>query len=416
MATLALATLGTWGDLFPFVGLGLELQRRGHEVRVGASPARSSAVPGQLKFVGLGRQVGFDEFAEHPEILRRIPFGWRAAMRHFVFDQMDELTYDLRAALDGADLLIAHPAHVVAHNVAEHLGVRRVVASVFPGIIPSAYTVPGGTMIGPWRGSLGRAANRQVWRNAAIGVGLLFDRPINTHRRTLGLPPMRAAMLRLPLSAEAVLVMASPHVINPPPDWPEQVEVTSFITWDEGNDGAIQAPTEQFMQDGDDPVLVTLGASSAINPENFFNQVIAAVLQAGGRALVATGPAQLPTSRYPKERVHVVPFVPFSRVALRCRAAVHHGGIGTTASIVRAGIPHVVVPKAFDQPDTAARIEELGVGITVPWRSRRRQLANAVASVLYDERLHAAAANLGERVRGEDGATLTANAIDRLLH
>lgn len=344
MATLVLATLGTWGDLFPFVGLGLDLQRRGHEVRIAASPAWSSVVPGELTFVGLGRPVGFDDFGEHPEMFRRIPLGLRAAMQHFVFDQMDELTRDVRIALDDADLVIAHPAHVVAHSVAEHLGVRRAVASVFPGMIPSAYTVPGGTMIGPWRGALGRAANRQAWRSATIGTALLFDRPINAHRRQLGLPRVRAAMLRLPLSAEAMVVMASPHIIGPPPDWPTQVEVTSFIAWDQGRDGSVSARTEQWIEDGDDPVLVTLGASSAIHPEDFFDQAIAAVVDAGGRALVATGPAQPATSRFSEEQVHTVPFVPFSHVAPRCRAAVHHGGIGTTVAIVRAGIPQVVVP------------------------------------------------------------------------
>jgi Phage integrase family len=119
-----------------------------------------------------------------------------------VFDQIDELTGDLRDAMAGADLVVTHPAQVAAHNVAEHLGVRRLVATVFPGMIPSSTTVPGGTRVGPWPGRAGRAANRMAWRGARVGTAVLFDRPINRHRRRLGLPRVRAALLELPQQAD----------------------------------------------------------------------------------------------------------------------------------------------------------------------------------------------------------------------
>jgi rhamnosyltransferase subunit B len=221
VAVITLVTMGSWGDLFPFVGLGRALVARGHEVRLGASPAWEDVVVGAgVPFVGVGRRFGFEELRRHPEIFRRVPFGLRHALGRLVFDQIDELTGDLCDAMAGADLVVTHPAQVAAHNVAEHLGVRRLVATVFPGMIPSSTTVPGGSRVGPWPGRAGRAANRMAWRGAWVGTAVLFDRPINRHRRRLGLRRVRAALLELPQQAEATIVMASRHVIEPPPDGP----------------------------------------------------------------------------------------------------------------------------------------------------------------------------------------------------
>lgn len=89
-------------------------------------------------------------------------------------------------------------------------------------------------------------------------------------------------MLCLPLSAGALVVMASPHVIWPPPDWPDQVKVTSFVPWDQVDNNGVSARTEAFLSAAEPPVLVTLGASSGMHPEDFFEQTVAAVLDAGG--------------------------------------------------------------------------------------------------------------------------------------
>lgn len=100
MASITLVTMGSWGDLFPFVGLGRALVDRGHEVRLAASPAwEEVAVGAGVPFVGVGQRFGFEELGRHPEIFRRVPLGLRHALGRFVFDQIDELTDDLRDAM-----------------------------------------------------------------------------------------------------------------------------------------------------------------------------------------------------------------------------------------------------------------------------------------------------------------------------
>ncbi len=408
--------MGSWGDLFPFVGLGRALVARGHEVRLAASPAWGDVVTrAGVPFVGAGRRLGFEELGGHPEIFQRVPLGLRHALGRLVFDQMDELTVDLRAAMAGADLVVTHPAHVAAHNVAEFLGVRRLVATVFPGMIPSSRTVPGGTRVGPWPGWAGRVANRLVWRSARLGTAVLFDGPINRHRRRLGLLGMRAALLELSLQAEAIMVMASPHVIEPPPDWPSSVGVTSFVAWDGAAEHPPDETTRVFLDGGAAPVLVTLGSNGAIGPEDFFEHATRLVLDQGVRALVVTGPGGRADDVMGLDGVHVTEYVAFSEVLDRCRAAVHHAGVGTTVAAIRAGLPQVVVPKGFDQPDTAARVEALGIGLAVPWHKRHRRLAPALHRMLSEPRFGQQAAALGAVVREEDGATMSADMIESHL-
>jgi UDP-glucoronosyl and UDP-glucosyl transferase len=358
--------------------------------------------------------VGFEEMRRHPEILQRVPFGLRHALGRFVFDQIDELTGDLRDAMAGADLVVTHPAHVAAHNVAEQLGVRRLVATVFPGMIPSSSSVPGGTRVGPWPGRAGRVVNGLVWRGARVGTAVLFDGPINRHRRRLGLPGMRAALLELPLQAEAIMVMASPHVIEPRPDWPSSVAVTSFVAWDGAAERPLDETTQVFLDSGAAPVLVTLGSNGAMGPDDFFEHATRLVLDQGLRALVVTGPGGRADDVTGLDGVHVTEHVAFSAMD-RCRAAVHHAGVGTTVAAIRAGLPQVVVPKGFDQPDTAARIEALGIGLAVPWRKRHRRLAPALHQVLSEPPFRRQAAALGAVVREEDGVTLSADIIETHL-
>lgn len=89
MAEILFTTMGTWGDLFPFLGVGGELQRRGHHVRVGAPPVwRTEVESSGLDFVSLGNTSTFREYVDHPEVLAPIPWGLWKAMQWYMFDQV----------------------------------------------------------------------------------------------------------------------------------------------------------------------------------------------------------------------------------------------------------------------------------------------------------------------------------------
>jgi rhamnosyltransferase subunit B len=416
MARIVLVTMGSWGDLFPYVGLSLELQQRGHDVVLAGSPAWEELVTDAgLSYRGIGKPIGFDDFRDRPEVFRPMGLGFRHALDSFLFDQIDRVTADLDAVFDGADLLVIHPIQLAALDVAEKRGLPTVVATVFPGMIPSAHTIPGGMPMAPLEGRAGRMVNRTVWRLATTLVGLLFDGRVNRHRAQLGLGKVHGALFKLPEHTQGVVVMAPEALIGRPPDWASSVSVTSFVNWDRGAQKPVPDETEQFLADGPPPVLITLGSSNAVVPDDFFELAVNAVTGFGHRALVVTGPAPRESVPQPGKDVHVTSFAPFNAVAPRCRAAIHHAGLGTTVSVLSAGIPQLVVPRGLDQPDTAMLLDRIGVGINVPWNRRRKKLQPALARLLADSGMAKRAAEMAEKLGGIDGAAATADAIEKQL-
>jgi rhamnosyltransferase subunit B len=122
VARVLFTTIGSWGDLFPVIGVGLEMQDRGHTVEVAASPAWHDVVENAgLTFVPAGRRIGFDDFARNPEIFGPMPFALRTVLHRFLFDQIDELAADLEGPIERSDIVVSHPAHIAALNVAERL-------------------------------------------------------------------------------------------------------------------------------------------------------------------------------------------------------------------------------------------------------------------------------------------------------
>lgn len=225
------------------------------------------------------------------------------------------------------------------------------VATVFPAMLPSAYQVPGGTTLGPGTGPIGRLANRLTWVGGLICSAVMFDRPANAHRRSLGLAPVRNAILNLQFRTRVSSSSSTQASSTRPPDWPRSVTRASFVEWDKIDAAQATADVQKFIDGGAPPVLVTLDTSTSTVAGDFFEHATRTLLDRGERVNV-TGPAPKLSDIAPGRSLSV-DFVPYSAVLAQCRAIVHHAGIGTTLASMRAGLPQVVVPKSHDQPDTA---------------------------------------------------------------
>jgi rhamnosyltransferase subunit B len=136
----------------------------------------------------------------------------------------------------------------------------------------------------------------------------------------------------------------------------------------------------------------------------------------GHRALVLTGPTPSPVELPDDPRVFSAPFAPLSNVASRSLAAIHHGGVGTTVELLSAGVPQLVVPRAFDQPQTAIRVRRLGVARTLPWaRATAERLARELGALLADGGYGDAAVAVRDRLAKEDGLRNAITAVDSAL-
>ena len=422
MARILITTFGTAGDLNPFVALALGLKTRGHDVTFAVEDNfRPTLV--DVGFDTMQRMSGAIDptfaFSQWQLYESSFPFrSVRAIIARYIVPTLASKVEDLRVASEGVDLIVAPSEQFAASIVSELTGIPWATVNLSPVSIPSVHIKPH-----PWPpplpAPLQRLANGMQWRVATMALRCMADRPINTIRARYGLPPWRNQLTTGNLSPRLAAIAVSPAFVPVQPDWPPYLGVTGFCFWDTPASWSESAELTSFL-DGSKPVVAVSSGSISRQVgrvfERFYDVSIEAVQQVGARALVVGAPPGCLPDPLPDE-VLTLPFAPFSEVYPRCSAVIHHGGIGTTAQGLRAGVPALVVPWGFDQFFTAAQVVRIGTG---RWMSRRsftvRQAANALHSLLqkdsrYRQRARAVAAQIAE----EDRVANLCAAIERLL-
>ena len=218
--------------------------------------------------------------------------------------------------------------------------------------------------------------------------------------RAQDIPPPRRLYDDWFHSPDGDLALFPDWYARPQPDWPGSVYQHTFPLEDLTTEQTLPAALAEYLSAGAPPVLFTLG-SAMRHGAAFFAEAARACAVSGRRGILATRypdqlPADLPTG------VCAVEYVPFGRVLPHCAAIVHHGGIGTTAQGLAAGIPQVVMPMAHDQPDNAARLVRLGVGCTLPPREfNDATLVAALDRILSNPNVPRATSVFAEKLRGD---------------
>ena len=418
MAKLVVAAFGSWGDVFPAFGLATALRDRGHSVRVAAPAYYAEFAEAEgLGFVAAGPPWTPGDANDVKIADGRFGglIGIRYILRKHVLPFLDADVDLLVGAAADADGVIAHPLMFAATIAADVLKLPCASFSLFPDLVPSAYTQPKRFPV-PANGPVGRMFNREGWFTVRRMFDVLAGKGVNRARTRVGLDPVRHPWFWPIDSGKPFLVLASSATVARPADWPSNVELTGAINWDHAATARLPEELDQFLHDGPAPVLVTLGSSSALTPGRFFHDAAAAIERAGHRALFLTGPALPELIPAAAAGRFVAEFAPLSTVATRCVAAIHHGGAGTAAAFLKAGIPHLVVPGMYDQPHTAHRLESLGVAGVVPKRRVTTQrLERSLVQLLSDERYVNAAMKIAKQLAAEDGPTQAAERIEKML-
>ncbi len=403
-----LVTVGTDGDVFPYVGLGAKLRSRGHQVTLTASADYESLTSAHgLAFQALVSAEENRELFEHPDFwkpLKTAPLMARWGMR-FIRRQ-----YDLLSKLAGDDtVLVASPGVFAAALVHEKAGTPLVHLILQPWMIPSSIAppvMPGFLFL--------RGAPRPVWGMFCLaldGVGyLLVERSLNPVRVSLGLKPMRR-VFRNWLSRQLVLGLFPEWYGKPQADWPPQMQLTGFPMFDGGQGDNLSPKLLEFFRAGSPPVAFTFGTGMAHSAE-LFRSSLDACAMLGMRGIFLTKyrdqlPASLPPSVFHSA------FAPFQKLFPHCAGVVHHGGIGTVAKAMAAGTPQLICPLCFDQTDNAVRAKRLGVG---DWLKSRdvngRQIANALTRMMTPE-TRSRCREVSARFENSDALELTAQSIER---
>ena len=197
------------------------------------------------------------------------------------------------------------------------------------------------------------------------------------------------------------------------PDWPAQLRLTGFPLYDEAEAHTTSDDFEAFLNAGPPPILFTPGSANRAAAQ-FFAAASTATERLGRRALFLTGyPDQLPSNL--SANIHHARYVPFSHVLPRCAAIVHHGGIGTCAQGLAAGVPQLTMPLGFDQPDNTTRLWRLGVGRwLLPSRFTGERLAGELVTLLADPRTAERCGHWAQEIRRSDPLRDTCNILEAL--
>jgi UDP:flavonoid glycosyltransferase YjiC (YdhE family) len=356
--------VGSAGDVHPMLGLSLALRRRGHRVTfVTSGYFRRLVETLGLEYVELGTEDDFLRLSGHADLWhprRSFSYICRHAVAPLLRPQYEMIAERFEP---GRTVVVSSCLGFGARMAQEKLGVPLVTVHLQPAVLWSEHASPAlpGLATGP---ATPRWLKRLQFR---LGEALVVDpvvREVTTaYRRELGLPPIRRTT-QWWHSPQRVLCLFPEWYGPPQPDWPPQVTITQFPLWDEREASPVSAEVEGFLNAGEPPVVFTPG-SAMQHGRDFFRAAVEACGRLGCRGILLTRfheqvPRALP------DRVAHFPYLPFSQVLPRSAALVHHGGVGTTAQGLAAGIPQLIMPLAHDQLDNATRVLRFGAGDWLP--------------------------------------------------
>ncbi|MCA1622338.1 MAG: glycosyltransferase [Acidobacteria bacterium] len=417
---IVLTTHGTLGDLHPYLAIALELQKRGHKPVIATSEYHRRKIEAAgIEFHAIRPDISFDDKELHRRLIEP-KRGVERAIREFMLPVLRTTYDDLLAAVQkdgGADLLISQILIFAAPLIAEKTGIRWVSTELQPGAFMSAYDPP---VLAPFpalvklRG-LGSTFHGALFRFAKL-TARSWSEPVRGLRRELGLPPGKDPLFEGRNSPHLVLALFSRILGEPQPDWAVNTLVTGFPFYDE-NSSNLAPELAQFLDEGEPPIIFTLGSSAIWDAGNFYVESIATAQRLGKRAVLLVGndPLNQPSQPLPKNVIAIV-YVPYAQIFPRASIIVHQGGIGTTGQALRAGKPMLVMPFGGDQYDNGARIERLGIGRTIMRKQYTAERAAAQLKQLFDNPSYRErAADLGRLVQTENGVRVACDAIDEQL-
>lgn len=354
--------LGSFGDVHPKLGIARALQRRGHDVEVIANPLYQAVVErAGLPFTPLGSEDEFLRATEDPRMWRPTQ-GMKVLGGEVILPYMRPL-FELIEQRMGEGLVVAAPVTAFGARLAqEKLGVKLATINLQPATFRSAVDVPGlpftprPKLFLPLAKLMHRIA---YWTADTFFFDPVLRAPFNRLRSELGLAPVKHPFAEWMLSTDLAIGLFPEWFGMPQPDWPRQARCTQFPLFDESDQRERDARLEEFLGAGDPPIVFTPGTAMR-HAQRFFATSVEACRRLGKRGVLLTRfPEQLPAD-LPRGVVHF-DYAPLSRVLPRSAALVYHGGIGTASQALAAGVPQLVVPFSYDQPDNGARLERLGV-------------------------------------------------------
>jgi rhamnosyltransferase subunit B len=387
---------GSEGDVNPLLWLAEGMAGRGHLPTFMITPHYGRLADRRgFSWLPVGTEEEFVRFARDPRL-------WQKTRGPQTVIQGMTVTLpayrEAFAKTDGRfDLVVLSSLALGAASVAEAFRIPRLTMHLQPALFRSTHECPVFLEELSWLAGSPRWVKHVFFK---IVDGLLWEGPrksLNRFRSAINLVPLRDFYLDGFHGAEGVAALFPDWFARPQPDWPGKVRQFGFPL-DNSIPKRLSEPLEAFLEAGDRPVVWTHGSAN-FDIRRFQQAALATSRELNLRCLLVS--LEPPAGSCPEWAFHLT-HAPFQDLFSRSRAVVHHGGIGTTAQCIAAGVPQFIVPRSHDQPDNASRIVKLGLGKSLPYRKiDHADLRTGLAELLSSTTIASHCAEFQKRVAGE---------------
>lgn len=412
---VVLATLGTAGDVQPFVAIGRHLRAHGHRVELLSNPVFAELAAGAgLDFTPVGSAADHAATFSHHYTWHAVN-GFGVMWRYLARPAIPQALARLEALRGEAGLVVLYsPFLMPAPRIAQEAwALRAVSAWTAPAMVPNtepplcvtSLRLPG-WVPRPLAAAAVRGLDRRKMQPLALPA-------VEAARSALGLSTLDRSIFREWLHSPLLSIALFPEWFAPATrDWPRPHRHAGFPLYAD-TDPVLAPALAAFLAAGEAPVVVTAGTAMR-GARAYFEAALEASAALGLRAvLLAREPGEVP-ARLPPTAIHVR-WASLAVLLPRARAILHHGGIGTLAEALRAGVPQLVLPRAYDQFDNAMRLEQLGVGLPLdPRRLDAGRLTATLRRLLRSGDFDRAAKRIAARFDGPPAAESVRIALEGL--
>eukprot|EP00029_Vermamoeba_vermiformis_P002685 TRINITY_DN1305_c0_g1_i1.p2 TRINITY_DN1305_c0_g1~~TRINITY_DN1305_c0_g1_i1.p2 ORF type:complete len:1388 (+),score=391.80 TRINITY_DN1305_c0_g1_i1:4484-8647(+) len=405
--------VGSRGDVQPVIALALRLETYGHKCKIATHEAHR-------KFVE-ENGLAFYPLAGDPKDLMALCVKndmfsisfFKEALSKFTHFMADLLVTCWDACKTDTDVILENPACMAGPSIAEKLGIPLIEMFTIPWTrttqFPNPFAVS--SAASPIYNYSSFVAMEQGMYQPMRGI-------LNKFRsQVLGLPFLGITDYRIHSDRHIPFIYCwSPSVLPKPHDWPEYIDVTGYWFMEPDKNYKPDPKLVQWLKNGPKPIYIGFGSVTVEDPDGLTKTIFEAVKMSGARAVLSKGWGGMGADNYP-DYIFPVDNVPHDWLFPFCAGTIQHGGAGTTAAALRAGIPTMIVPFFGDQFFWAKRIETLGVGPTHMSikNINTEKLSKSINTLLTDREMIQRAASLGEQIRSQDGVGRAVAAINRSI-
>lgn len=404
---IALLTLGTRGDVQPFVVLGKALQQRGHEVTLSTAKNFASFVGSyNLNFVPVEADFQAILNSEEGKKMMSNPLSARKHLNRLIFPMMIDALNTFYQVSAGSDCVLFH-VKAMADYFYDKCSATFIRTNVVPAIESTREFV--NPVFSSW--NLPSSFNRMSYKLTELGLKMM-GKPINSFRQKIGLSE------KYKKPAFPSIYGISPHYLNEPGDYPESSHFTGF--WFDSSEEELEPTLKDFINAGDAPLLFTLGSmpfETKLNIPDVLNRL---TRELNVRLIVVQGwGLNDPTELQSNPAIKVIKSAPYEKLFPLVKAVIQHGGIGTISSCLKAGKPFMTCPVLYplgDQHFWGRVGYEKGVGLKpLPLKKMTKEkMLVGVENLLADENLYRNSREMMEKLNNENGIENAVTLIERL--